>query len=350
MKHHLNTLFVTTDGAYLRKEGQSVVVTVEKEAKLRVPVHMLGSICCFGRISMSPQLMGHCAESGVAISFLTEYGKLLARVTGFTSGNVLLRRQQYRVADDIDASNEHEPAASLIVQPIVIAKLLNCRNVLLRDLRDRADSNDREAIRKAAAGLLASVQQAEVTKGIDQLRGIEGEAARLYFSAVRYLFTRAGEQWKFTGRNRRPPRDNVNALLSFIYTLLVHDARSACEATGLDPQVGFLHRDRPGRPSLALDLMEEFRAFLADRLVLSLINRQQVKPGGFKKTETGGIIMNDATRKVVLNAYQKRKQDEIIHPFLNEKVSVGLLVHLQARLLARHLRGDLDAYPPFIWR
>ncbi|MEX0887386.1 MAG: type I-C CRISPR-associated endonuclease Cas1c [Phycisphaeraceae bacterium] len=354
MKQHLNTLFVTTQGAYLRKEGEAVAVRVEKQTKLRVPLHMLGGICCFGRVGLSPQLMGRCAEAGVAISMLTEHGRLLARVTGFTPGNVLLRRTQYQRADAVDLGPTNDDAApadcAAIVQPIVIAKLLNSRAVLLRSVRDYPDAAGRPELEQAARSLAGSVEQAQRVRDVDRLRGIEGEAAAIYFACFSHLITRKNGDWDFSGRNRRPPRDPVNALLSFLYTLLVHDARSACEAAGLDSQVGFLHRDRPGRPSLALDLMEELRAFLCDRLVVSLINRGQVQARTFRRTETGGVLMDDATRKVVMTAYQKRKQEELTHPFLNEKVSVGLLVHLQARLLARHLRGDLDAYPAFLWK
>ena len=381
MKQHLNTLFVTTQGAYLRKEGEAVAVRVEKRTQLRVPLHLLGGICCFGRVSMSPPLMGACAEAGVAISFLTEYGRLLARVQGFTPGNVLLRREQYRRADELEPVGSSSVVAAApvgtggggdgdgpaverengdgrgggcgaIVQPIVIAKLLNSRAVLMRGAREQAEGAAREALQRAGRGLAASVNQAQASRAVDRLRGIEGEAATIYFNAFNYLITRedADGCWSLPGRRRRPPTDPVNALLSFLYTLLVHDARSACEAAGLDSQVGFLHRDRPGRPSLALDLMEEMRAFLCDRLALSLINRRQVQLGGFETTETGAVLMTDATRKTVLTAYQKRKQEQLTHPFLDEKVSVGLMVHLQARLLARHLRGDLDAYPAFIWK
>jgi CRISPR-associated protein Cas1 len=371
VKHHLNTLFVTTQGAYLRKEGEAVVVKVEKQTKLRVPLHMLGGICCFGRVSMSPYLMGKCAEAGVAISFLTENGRLLANVLGFTPGNVLLRREQYRRADAMDVPQALEPPPAVdaeatgglalqtrpqavqqgcvgVVQPIVIAKVLNCRTVLMRAARDHPHGEGQAELERAAQNLATSVQQAQMTWHVDQLRGVEGEAANTYFGVFQHLITRDG--WTFGGRSRRPPRDAVNALLSFLYTLLVHDARSACEAAGLDSQVGFLHRDRPGRPSLALDLMEEMRAFLCDRLALSLINRGQVQPSGFTTADTGGVTMSDEVRKLVLAAYQRRKQEELVHPFLGERVSVGLLVHLQARLLARHLRGDLDAYPPFVWK
>ena len=354
MKQHLNTLFVTTQGAYLRKEGEAVAVRVEKQTRLRVPPHMLGGICCFGRVGVSPPLMGKCAETGVAISMLTEHGRLLARVIGFTSGNVLLRRAQYQRADALQtcaANDDAVPAdCAAIVQPIVIAKLLNSRAVLLRGARDYPDAPGRSDLEHAVRALAGSVELAQRTRDIDRLRGIEGEAANIYFTALPHLVTRRDDGWSFAGRSRRPPRDPVNALLSFLYTMLVHDARSACEAAGLDSQVGFLHRDRPGRPSLALDIMEELRAFLCDRLALSLINRAQIRPDTFRRTEAGGVLMDDDTRKAVLAAYQKRKQEELTHPFLNEKVSVGLLVHLQARLLARHLRGDLEAYPPFLWK
>ncbi len=350
MKHHLNTLFVTTQGAYLRKEGEAVAVSVDRETSMRVPLHNLGGIVCFGHIAASPALLGRCAELGVAVSYLSEQGRLLARVTGFTPGNVLLRRQQYRRADDMADLQGEDGALIPIVGPIVIAKLLNSRSVLMRATRDYPADPSRSQLEAAARRLTINVAQAQESRNVDQLRGIEGEAASIYFDVLPHLIRRPADDWPFKGRSRRPPRDAVNALLSFLYTLLVHDARSACEAAGLDSQVGFLHRDRPGRPSLALDLMEELRAFLCDRLALSLINREQIKPDGFRMTETGGVLMTDATRKILLVAYQKRKQDIIEHPFLNEKVSVGLIVHLQARLLARHLRGELDAYPSFIWK
>lgn len=350
MKHHLNTLFVTTQGAYLRKEGEAVVVRVERETKLRVPLHHLGGICCFGRVSCSPQLMGKCAEAGIAISYLSERGRLLARVLGFTPGNVLLRREQYRRADDLVSQNDNISACAAVVRPVVIGKLLNSRTVLLRGLRDYPEVPGRESLRKAATQMAISVRMAERESDVDRLRGIEGDAAGTYFGVLKHLITREDAAWKFSGRNRRPPRDPVNCLLSFLYTLLMHDARSACEAAGLDSQVGFLHRDRPGRPSLALDLMEELRSFLCDRLALSLINRQQVGPRDFETSEAGGVSMIDKARKLVLTAYQRRKQEELLHPFLGEKVSIGLIVHLQARLLARHLRGELDMYPPFIWK
>jgi len=343
VKRHLNTLFVTTQGAYLHQYGEAVVVKVEDETKLQLPLHTLGGIVCFGRVNVSPWLMSKCAESGVAISFLSEQGKFLARVLGFTPGNVLLRREQYRRADD-------GPASAAIARNMVAAKIANARTVLLRSARDYPDGEGRAEVETAAGRLAYSLQQVPHAGDLDLVRGIEGESANNYFGVFDHLITAQREGFAFTGRNRRPPLDAVNALLSFLYAMLGHDARAACESAGLDSQVGFLHRDRPGRPGLALDLMEEFRPFLADRLVLTLINRQQVRADGFRRTESGGIEMDESTRKTVLTAYQERKQDTVMHPFLGEETTVGLLLHLQARLLARHLRGDLDAYPPFVWK
>ena len=340
MKKYLNTLYVTTQNAYLHQEGQSVVVNVEKETRLRVPVHTLDGIVCFGAVSMSPFLMHHCAENQVAVSFLSQYGKFLARVQGPVSGNVLLRREQYRVADQPEA-------AAGIARNILVGKIANSRAVLRRALRDHGDHVELDGAQKRLGRFL---QRLDERMPIDILRGNEGEAAASYFAAFPHLVTVDDEAFTFSGRNRRPPTDPVNALLSFTYTLLVHDCRSALEGVGLDPCVGFLHADRPGRPSLALDLMEEFRAFLADRLVLSLINRRQIQPKDFNDSAGGAVSMTDSARKTLLTAWQKRKQEEITHPYLEEKCKIGLLPHLQAQLLARHLRGDLEAYPPFIWR
>ncbi|SPD73551.1 CRISPR-associated endonuclease Cas1 1 [uncultured Desulfobacterium sp.] len=343
MKKHLNTLFVTTQGAYLSKEGETILVRVEKETRLQVPVHTIGGIVCFGNVMVSPFLMGFCAENGVGISFLTEYGRFLARVQGPVSGNVLLRRQQYRLADDMAFS-------AVMAKAILTGKIANCRSVLQRALRDHTEKLDATEVEAASAGLFRSLQALNAETPLDRLRGVEGDAAHTYFSVFDHLIVVQKEGFSFQERNRRPPLDTVNCLLSFIYTLLMHDVRSALETVGLDPAVGFLHRDRPGRPGLALDLMEEFRPFLADRLVLSLINRQQVKDKGFKKMESGAVMMNDETRKTVLVAYQERKQEEIMHPFLEEKATIGILFFIQALLLARHLRGDLDGYPAFIWK
>ena len=343
MKRHLNTLFVTTQGAYLAKEGESVIVRVEKETRLRVPVHTLGGIVCFGNIGCSPFLMGFCAERDVAISFLSEYGRFLARVQGPVSGNVLLRREQYRRADDMTISAE-------MARAVLTGKLANCRTVLQRALRDHSDKLDKDQVSQASKQISGSLKRLQEDMPLNSLRGIEGDAAHVYFNVFDHLITSQKEDFFFQDRNRRPPLDNVNCLLSFLYTLVMHDVRSALESVGLDPAVGFLHRDRPGRPGLALDLMEEFRPFIADRLTLSLINLSQVQKKGFKKSESGAVLMDDETRKSVLVAYQKRKQDEIMHPFIEEKVTIGLLFHMQALLLARYLRGDLDGYPPFVWK
>ena len=343
MKKHLNTLYVTTQGAYLAKEGETVCVSIEKEKRLQVPIHTLGGIVCFGRVMCSPFLMGFCAEQNVGLSFLSENGRFLARVQGPVSGNVLLRREQYRKADDPNFSAD-------MTRFILTGKIANSRTVLQRAIRDHGEKLPTDEPGRMVMLLADTLKRIQDESPLDILRGIEGEAARYYFSVFDQLITHQKKSFHFNGRNRRPPMDNVNALLSFIYTLLLHDVRSALEGVGLDPAVGFLHRDRPGRPGLALDLMEEFRPFLADRLALSLINLKQVGPKGFKKTETGAVSMSDDTRKEVILAYQKRKQDEIYHPFLEEKVSIGILFHVQALLMARFLRGDLDGYPPFIWR
>ncbi len=343
MKKHLNTLFVTTQGAYLSKEGETVLVSVDKEKKLQIPVHTIGGIVCFGRVGCSPFLMGFCAENNVGLSFLTENGRFLARVQGPVSGNVLLRREQYRRADSPDFS-------AAMARFILVGKIANNRTVLQRVLRDHGDKIAQPEIQKSVDILADALKRLETTDSLDSLRGIEGETARCYFGVFDHLITGQKDSFHFRGRKRRPPLDNVNCMLSFIYTLLMHDTRSALEGVGLDPAVGFLHRDRPGRPGLALDLMEEFRPFLADRLVLSLINLGQVNGKGFRKLETGAVTMTDDTRKEVIMAWQKRKQDEIFHPFLGEKVTVGILFHVQSLLLARYLRGDLDGYPPFVWR
>lgn len=343
MKKLLNTLFVTTQGVYLAKEGETVAVKVDSEIVLRVPVHTLGGIVCFGQVSCSPYLMGFCAENGVAISFLTENGSFLAKVQGPVSGNVLLRREQYRRADDLKAS-------ALIARSVLTGKIANCRTVLQRALRDHSERIDDEAVASASQTLAHSMRRLQVESPLDVVRGIEGESANAYFEVFDHLITSQKNDFTFNERNRRPPLDNVNCLLSFLYTLLMHDVRSALETVGLDPAVGFLHRDRPGRYSLALDIMEEFRPFFADRLSLSLINLCQVQGKGFNKKESGAVWMDDDTRKTVLVAYQKRKQEEILHPFINEKIAIGLLPYVQAMLMARHLRGDLDCYPPFIWK
>jgi CRISPR-associated protein Cas1 len=277
------------------------------------------------------------------MSFLTERGKFLARVHGPVRGNVLLRREQYRQADDLDSY-------ARVARSIVIAKVANSRVVLMRATRDRPDNPNNAKILAVCNVLGQILDELEYEIPVELIRGKEGEAAKIYFDVFDHLITSNKEAFYLRDRNRRPPLDNMNALLSFLYTILVHDIESALESVGLDPAVGFLHRDRPGRASLALDLMEEFRPYLADRLALSLVNRRQIKPSGFIKTETGAVNMDDQTRKTVLVSWQKRKQDRIMHPFLNETVQVGLLPYIQALLLARYLRGDIKGYPPFLSR
>ena len=343
MRKMLNTLYVTTQGAYLHKEGETVVVKVDREAKLRLPVHTLGAIVCFGNVLCSPFLFGHCAKNDVSISFMTEYGKFLARVQGPVAGNVLLRRSQYRMADDLYASAN-------IAKMFIAGKIANSRTVVSRALRDHGDKLDEAALRQRCSNLSSHARRLLNEDDLDVVRGIEGKAANDYFNVFDQLIVTGKADFTFQGRNRRPPLDRVNCLLSFLYSLLYHDARSVLESVGLDPAVGFLHRDRPGRLSLALDLMEEFRPVIADRLALSLINRGQVKKKGFVITESGAVKMDDDTRKTLLVEYQKRKQTEIEHPYLQEKMPLGMLFFAQAQLLSRFLRGDIDGYPPFIWR
>lgn len=344
MKTHDNTLYVTTQKSYLAREGKNVLVRVQGQTRLRLPIHTVGSVVCFGNVMCSPFLLGLCGIMGVQVSFLTENGRFLARVHGPRSGNVLLRRAQHKATAD--------PAvAAPFARAIIAAKIANCRTVLQRAQRDHAAELGGHGNLDAAVRRLAMlVEELQQPLDLDRVRGVEGEAAAAYFSVFDHLLVAQKAAFFLRDRNRRPPRDNMNALLSFIYSVLTNDVLSACESVGLDGQMGFLHADRPGRPSLALDLVEEFRPVVADRLALSLVNRQQVAASGFKQSESGAVQMNDETRKAVLVAYQKRKDEEITHPFLGDKMTVGLLFHIQARLLARWLRGDLDAYPPFFWK
>lgn len=342
MKRLGNTLYVTSQGSYLSKDGDCVLIAREDGGKTRVPLHNVDGIVGFGRVSASPFLLGACAAAGATLTWMTERGRFLARVEGPVSGNVRLRRAQYAAADDPTASAD-------LARPILTGKIANQRGVLLRARRDHGeDATGR--ISAAIDALAIALRRLDSTPGLDTLRGVEGDAAAMYFAAFPSLLRNDDPAFAFTGRVRRPPTDAVNCLLSFVYTLLTHDARSALEGVGLDPQVGFLHRERPGRPSLALDLVEEFRAWFADRLVLSLVNRGQVRARDFLADETGAMTLTDAARRTVLVAYQERKAEEIRHPFLEETCAVGLLWHAQARLLAMRLRGDLDAYPPFIAR
>lgn len=342
MKKHLNTLFVTTQGAYLAKDGETVAVRIDGNVALRVPLHTLDSIVCFGNVGCSPFLMGFCGERSVGLSFLSENGRFLARVQGPVSGNVLLRREQYRRADDLIFS-------SGVAAACVLGKVANCRTVLLRALRDHGDKVDAPVLQEAIDRLAAALRRLQGPLTVDEVRGVEGDAARVYFNAFDHLIVRDKDNFFMRQRSRRPPLDRINCLLSFLYTLVVNDIRSALESVGLDPAVGYLHRDRPGRAGLALDLMEEFRP-MADRLALSLVNLGQLQQGDFTLSDGGAVRMSDAARKTLLVTYQKRKQEEMTHPFLEEKMSLGLFFYVQALLFARFLRGELDGYPPVIWK
>lgn len=339
----MNVLYVTSPDAYLAKDGENILVLVGEETKLRIPVHNLEGIVCFGYTGASPAVMHLCVERNVGLSFHSESGRFLARVTGKVSGNVLLRRKQYRIADSQEESLQ-------LAKGFIFGKIFNCRCVLQRFLRDHGDKGTFQDVQDSVKFLSLQLQKVVNCQDVDILRGIEGESARSYYGVIDNLILEEKETFRFTGRSRRPPLDPTNAILSFLYTLLTHDCSSALETVGLDPQVGFLHKERPGRPSLALDLMEELRPYLVDRLTLSLINNRQVDAKGFITKESGGVIMNEEMRKMIIASWQKRKQEEIMHPFLQEKIAIGLIPYAQAMLLARHLRGDLDAYPPFLMK
>jgi CRISPR-associated protein Cas1 len=342
MKKLANVLYVTTPESYLTLDGENVVIKKEENTSVRLPLHNLENIVCFGYPGASPALMGACAERNVGLCFLTPNGRFLARVTGKVKGNVLLRKKQYQVSERDDESRS-------IAASFLLGKIVNCRKVLERGLRDHAMLVDVQALGQASAFLKETLHAIPQCTTIAELVAFEGSAAKIYFGVLDQLILQQRQDFTFTQRTRRPPLDNMNSLLSFLYTLLTNDAASALEAVGLDPYVGFLHQDRPGRPSLALDLMEELRPVFADRLALSLVNRRQITGPGFVKKESGGILMDDETRKKVLTAWQDRKKEEILHPFLKERIHFGLIPHVQAMLLARYLRGDLDAYPPYFW-
>ncbi len=339
----LNTLYVTTAGAYLRLDNDTLRVQVDEETRLRVPLHHLQAVVCFGHVGLSAPLMHRLAEGGIALVLLDDSGRFKARLEGATSGNVLLRQAQHRAAAD--------PAFALeLSRRIVAGKLKNQRHVLLRGARDANAEADRARLDRAAKDLAASIRSLPAAPSTDALRGVEGEAARTYFEALAWLVRPdARDIFVMNGRSRRPPRDRMNALLSFLYSMWMNDCRSACEACGLDPQVGVLHAVRPGRAALALDLMEEFRP-LADRLALTLVNRAQVGADGFDLREGGAVLLSPETRRDVVTAFQQRKQDPLTHPLLAEPVPLGLVPLVQARLLARHLRGDMPAYAPFVMK
>jgi CRISPR-associated protein Cas1 len=336
MKKILNTLYVTRQESYLHKERETIIIRQGDEKLAQFPSLSIGNILCFGQVSMSPFLMGYCAERGIGVAFYTEYGRFLARIQGKQTGNVLLRRAQYRWADDPDKSVS-------IARLVVAAKIANSRSVFLRELRNHGPN---ENIKKAAAQLAANLRRVKHAVSVEEAMGLEGDAAGTYFSVFNELLK--GSNFTFGGRVRRPPIDAVNALLSFVYSLITQECISALYGVGLDPFVGFLHKDRPGRASLALDLLEEFRASWADRFVLTLINRRQIQLNDFVVEASGAVRLTDEARKKLLTAYQERKQIEILHPYLEEKVPIGLLPHCQAILLARHIRGDTHFYTPYL--
>jgi len=342
MKRLGNTLYITSADAYLTLDGENIVIRRDEKTAMRLPLHNLENIVCFNYVGVSPALMGACGERHIGLVFLRPSGRFLARVSGRQQGNVLLRKKQYRIS-------ENEAARVPIARSFLLGKIANARQVINRALRDHAWLVDKAALQDASASLKRILQSLQVCDDLETLRGLEGSAAKRYFAVFGQLILQQQEDFSFRERNRRPPRDNMNATLSFLYTLLTYEVVSALEAVGLDPYMGFLHVDRPGRPSLALDLMEELRPVFVDRLALSLVNRRQISGKGFAKKESGGVLMDENTRKVVLSAWQKRKQDQVTHPFLKERIPFGLIPHAQALLLARHLRGDLDAYPPFFW-
>lgn len=343
MKQLLNTLYVQTQGTYVRLDHDTLKLEVERETKFQVPLHHLGGIVVFGNVLLSPFLIHRCAEDGRSLVWLSEHGQFRARLSGSTTGNVLLRRSQHEALSRSDST-------LLIARHIVAGKLQNSRSVLMRAAREANEAIDRTALSTAAQVQAQSIQSTEKAEDLDKLRGIEGYAAKAYFGAFTSMVRTNRPAFTFTERSRRPPRDPINALLSFVYTLLANECIAACEGVGLDPQMGFLHALRPGRPSLALDLMEELRTPLADRLVLTLVNRGQIKPDDFIDRPGGAIHLTDDARKLLLTAYQKRKQEEVPHTIAGSKVPLGLVAHIQARLLARHLRGDTPTYQPFIQR
>lgn len=343
MKKLLNTLYVTSENSYLGLDGENIVVYDDKKEIGRLPLHNLEGIVSFGYRRTSPSLMGACAERNISLCYLTPQGKFLARVTGRTKGNVILRKQQY-------ASCKDETMGLEIAKNCITGKVYNARWVLERALRDHEMQIDAERVKNASLQLKASLDFIQNAESKDQLRGYEGEAASIYFGVLDELILQQKKDFVFAGRNKRPPLDNVNAMLSFVYTLLTNQITSALEVVGLDPYVGYLHTDRPGRVSLSLDLIEELRAVYADRFVLSLINKKIVTAKNFIKKENGAVLMKDDMRKKLLTEWQNKKKETITHPFLKEKIEWGMVPYVQAMLLARYLRGDLDSYPVFLWK
>lgn len=343
MKKLLNTLYVTSEKSYLSLDGENVVVVDDKKEIGRIPLHNLEGIISFGYRGTSPALMGACAERNISLCYLTPQGKFLARISGKIKGNIVLRHRQYKSSDDEAISME-------IARNCILGKVYNARGVLERGLRDHKFQINAEKVKKASDNLKNSIKYIQNSQTKGELRGYEGEAASVYFGVFDELILQQKKEFSFQGRNKRPPKDNVNAMLSFVYTLLANNVLSALESVGLDPYVGYLHTERPGRASLALDLIEELRAVFADRFVLSLINKRIISGKSFIKKENGAVLMNDDLRKKLLIEWQNKKKEVITHPYLKEKVEWGMIPYVQALLLARYLRGDLDSYPVFLWK
>lgn len=343
MRKLLNTLYVTSPDSYLSLDGENIVILDKDKEMGRIPLHNLEAVVSFGYRGVSPALMGGCAEKNISLCFLTPQGKFLARVTGSVKGNVVLRKKQYTISLDHELSTK-------IARNCILGKVYNSRWVLERFTRDHGLQIDVERVKSASVFLKQALVNIEKCVDMAQLRGYEGEAASIYFGVFDQLILQQKKEFCFTGRNRRPPLDNVNAMLSFVYTLLTNTIASALETVGLDPYVGFMHTDRPGRVSLALDLVEELRPVLADRFVLALINKKMVTGRDFSKREDGAVIMSENGKKVLLTEWQNRKKETITHPYLGEKVEWGMVPFVQAMLLARYLRGDIDEYPPFFWK
>ncbi|WP_019604443.1 type I-C CRISPR-associated endonuclease Cas1c [Teredinibacter turnerae] len=339
MKKLQNSLFITRQKSYVHKQRETIVVEQESEKILQIPIHAIKSIFCFGNVMVSPFLLGFCAENGVGLAFFTEYGRFLARIQGPQSGNVLLRRIQY----------EKTKSAPLdVARAIIAAKIVSSRSVLQRHIRNYGSQDD---VVKVIGRLKHNLEQARVDPSLDRLRGTEGVAAANYFSVFQHLVRVENDAgFAFNGRNKRPPTDPINAMLSFLYSVLGNDISAALQGVGFDAQVGFLHTDRPGRDSLAMDLLEELRAWWVDRLVLTQVNRREIKARDFSQAVSGAVTMSEAARKALLKAYQEKKHEEVEHPYTKEKLPIGLIPHMQAMLLASHLRGDLECYPPFVYR
>lgn len=343
MRKLLNTLYVTSENSYMGLDGENIVVYDDKKEIGRVPLHNLEGIVSFGYRGTSPALMGACADKNISLCYLTPQGKFLARVTGKVKGNVILREQQF-------SSTKDEKISLEIAKTCILGKVYNARGVLERASRDHPMQIDVEAVKHASLQLKSFLEYIEAAKSMDQLRGYEGEAASIYFGVFDELILQQKKDFVFQGRNKRPPLDNVNAMLSFVYTLLTNQITSALETAGIDPYVGYMHTDRPGRASLSLDLIEELRAVMADRFVLSLINKKIVSGKNFTRKENGAVLMDADLRKKLLSEWQNKKKEIITHPYLKEKMEWGMVPYVQAMLLARFLRGDLDGYPVFLWK